>query len=83
MTFFNDIYFRLNPDPLEKFVQAQNGDNIRVTIRLVGDVVWGDYHYLQLFNIIIKKCLTFMNYQMITRNYYDPRAKVSSGIFIE
>ncbi|KAJ8934127.1 hypothetical protein NQ314_013586 [Rhamnusium bicolor] len=67
----------INPDPLEVFVQTENGENIRITIRLVGDVAWGDYHYLQLFNIIIRKCLAFMQLQMVGRNYYDPNARIA------
>lgn len=68
---------RIQPDPLEVFVQTATGENIRITIRLVGDVEWTDYHYIQLFNIIIRKCLMFMQFQLVGRNYFDPNAKVS------
>ncbi|KAJ8925852.1 hypothetical protein NQ315_009704 [Exocentrus adspersus] len=68
---------RIHPDPLEVFVQAENGENVRIAIRLVGDVAWGDYHYVQLFNIIIRKCLWFMQLQLVGRNYFDPHARVS------
>nr|CAI5824559.1 unnamed protein product [Callosobruchus analis] len=67
---------RLHPDPLDKFVQNE-GENIRVTVRLVGDVSWGDRHYIQLFNIIIRKCLTFMKFQLVGRDYYDPNSKIA------
>nr|CAH7761897.1 unnamed protein product [Callosobruchus chinensis] len=66
---------RLHPDPLDKFVQ-NNEENIRVTVRIVGDVSWGDQHYIQLFNIIIRKCLTFMKFQLVGRDYYDPNSKI-------
>lgn len=68
---------RIQPDPLEVFVQTTNGENVRITIRLVGDVAWGDFHYIQLFNIIIRKCLTYMQFQLVGRNYFDPNARVS------
>lgn len=68
---------RINPDPLEKVAQTLTGENVRITVRLVGDVNWGDSHYLQLFNLIIRKCLTHMKLQMIQRDYYDPQSKVS------
>ncbi|CAH2005609.1 unnamed protein product [Acanthoscelides obtectus] len=66
---------RLHPDPLDKFVE-HNEEKIRVTVRLVGDVAWGDRHYIQLFNIIIRKCLTFMKFQLVGRDYYDPNNKI-------
>ncbi|XP_018561760.1 piwi-like protein Siwi [Anoplophora glabripennis] len=68
---------RIQPDPLEVFVQTANGENVRITIRLVGDVAWTDNHYIQLFNIIIRKCLTYMQFQLVGRNYFDPNARIS------
>jgi len=68
---------RLHPDPCEFVVQNETtGENVTVNIRMVGEVTAGDYHYLQLFNIIIKKCFTYMNFQLIGRNYFDPKMKV-------
>ncbi|KAG5886057.1 hypothetical protein JTB14_009506 [Gonioctena quinquepunctata] len=68
---------RLHPDPMEKFVETESGERIRITVRLVGDVAWGDYHYIQMFNIIIRKCLAFMKFQLVGRNYFDPHSKVA------
>lgn len=73
---------RIQPDPLEVFVQTANGENVRITIRLVGEVAWTDYHYIQLFNIIIRKCLTYMQFQLVGRNYYDPNARVSTYTYL-
>ncbi|CAG9764076.1 unnamed protein product [Ceutorhynchus assimilis] len=69
---------RLHPEPCE-FVSLDETtqQNIKVEIRLVGEVHWGDYHYLQLFNIIIRKCFNYMNFQLLGRNYFDPNLKVS------
>ncbi|GLV33521.1 aubergine, partial [Carabus blaptoides fortunei] len=47
---------------------------ITITLRLVGDVEHGDYHLLQVFNIIIRKCLGLLKLQVVGRNYYDARA---------
>ncbi|CAH0551300.1 unnamed protein product [Brassicogethes aeneus] len=66
----------INPDPLEKFVESANGEKVRITVRRVGDVAWGDYHYIQLFNIIIRKCLHYMKFQLVGRSYYDPTSKI-------
>ncbi|XP_074036820.1 piwi like RNA-mediated gene silencing protein aubergine isoform X2 [Leptinotarsa decemlineata] len=68
---------RIHPDPLEKLVDSDTGERFRITIRLVGDVAWGDYHYIQLFNIIIRKCLTFMKFQLVGRQYFDPTNRVA------
>lgn len=68
---------RLQPEPYECVVQSQSGENIRINVRLVGDVEWGDRHYIQLFNLIIRKCLTLMNLQLVHREYYDPQSKVT------
>ncbi|KAF5274802.1 hypothetical protein FQR65_LT00385 [Abscondita terminalis] len=69
---------RLNPDVMELFVQdEQTNENVRITIRLVGDVAMGDYHYLQLFNIIMRKCLGHLKLQLVGRNFFDAMAKIS------
>ncbi|CAG9813111.1 unnamed protein product [Phaedon cochleariae] len=68
---------RLNPDPLERVVETEAGEQVRITVRLVGDVAWGDHHYIQLFNIIIRKCLAFMQLQMVGRDYFDPNSKIA------
>ncbi|XP_044264767.1 piwi-like protein Siwi isoform X2 [Tribolium madens] len=66
---------RINNDSIDLFVD-DNGENIRITIRLVGDVAWGDMHYIQLFNIIIRKCLALMGLQQVGRNYFMPDNKI-------
>ncbi|KAK7794255.1 hypothetical protein R5R35_014662 [Gryllus longicercus] len=51
--------------------------NIRITIRLVGDLALGDYHYLQFFNILMRKCLQHLKLQLVGRNYFDPKARIN------
>ena len=51
--------------------------NIQVQIRLVGEVAWGDRSYLQLFNIIIRRCLQYMKFSLLGRNYFDPNLKAT------
>lgn len=69
---------RIQPDPMELFVEPPGGagENIRITIRLVGDVAQGDYHMIQFFNIIVRKCLSHMRLQLVGRNYYDAAARI-------
>lgn len=68
---------RINPHPMELFSQSASGENVRIMIRLVGDVAQGDYHLIQFFNIILRKCLVYMKLQLVGRNFYDPQARVS------
>ncbi|XP_066143660.1 piwi-like protein Siwi [Euwallacea fornicatus] len=68
---------RIHPDPCEFVVLDEtSGENVTVQMRMVGEVNKGDYTYLQLFNIIIRKCFAYMKFQLLGRNYYDPKLKV-------
>lgn len=51
--------------------------NIRITIRLVGDMKKGDPHYIQFFNIIMRKCLVALKLHLVGRDYFDSENKVS------
>lgn len=70
---------RLAQSPAEFFVNPPEGGGdqpIRITMKLVGDVTLGDYHLIQFFNILMRKCLTNMNLQLVGRNFYDALAKI-------
>ncbi|XP_043284504.1 piwi-like protein Siwi [Venturia canescens] len=65
------------PQPLEVFSKRRSDDaNIQIVIRLVGDISKGDEHYLQFYNIIMRKCLEYLQLQLVGRNYFDARNKV-------
>lgn len=64
-------------DNLELYsVRLSDDTKIRITIRLVGDMVKGDQHYIQFFNIIMRKCLDLLKLQLVGRDYFDARSKV-------
>ncbi|KAK9512948.1 hypothetical protein O3M35_001250 [Rhynocoris fuscipes] len=68
---------RLCPEPLELFSKRESDDEkIRITIKKAGDLVMGDHHYIQLFNILMRKCLCNLQLQMVGRNYFDASARV-------
>ena len=72
--------------PLE-LISIRNSDEarIRITVRLVGDLAQGDAHYIQFFNILMRKCLGRLDLQLVGRNFFDAQAKVfhlSTLIFI-
>ncbi|KAJ2950021.1 hypothetical protein O0L34_g11358 [Tuta absoluta] len=68
---------RLHPDPMELYSDRKHdGERMRILIKLTCDVSPGDYHYIQVFNIIIRKCFNLLNLQLVGRDYFDPIAKV-------
>ncbi|XP_043274790.1 protein piwi-like [Venturia canescens] len=50
--------------------------NIQISISFVGDMRKGDEHYIQFFNIIMRKCLEYLNLQLAGRNYFDTQNQV-------
>ncbi|XP_001605719.1 piwi-like protein Siwi [Nasonia vitripennis] len=65
------------PNPMElNSIRQEDKKPMSIKIRLVGDVVKGDYHYFQFFNIMVRKCLENLNLQLVGRNYFDAAAKV-------
>jgi len=68
----NDFFqpFELNAE------RRGDSETISITIKRVGDMNRGDYHYLQFFNIIMRKCLDYLDLRLVGRNYFDPHNKV-------
>lgn len=66
---------RISVDPLELFVE-HNEQKVRLTLRMVGEVTRADAQRLQVFNVLLRKCLACLNLQLVGRNYYDAAAKV-------
>ncbi|KAL1139698.1 hypothetical protein AAG570_006676 [Ranatra chinensis] len=68
---------RLSPDPLTLY-SCRDSDNekITITIKKVSDLAMGDAHYIQFFNILMRKCLGHLSMQLVGRNFFDARAKI-------
>jgi hypothetical protein len=63
--------------PLElTSIRKSDETPVRITVRLVGDLVQGDAHYLQFFNILMRKCLGHLDLQLVGRHFFDAKAKV-------
>ncbi|XP_063362987.1 piwi-like protein Siwi [Cydia amplana] len=68
---------KLHPNPMELYSDRKtDGQRMRLLIKLTQDVAPGDYHYLQIFNLIIRKCFYKLNLQLMGRDFFDPDAKV-------
>lgn len=60
------------------FVSMRQSDNmpVQITVRLVGELKRSHHMYLQIFNILVRRCLDALKLQLVGRNYFDPHAKV-------
>ncbi|XP_041985328.1 piwi-like protein Siwi [Aricia agestis] len=67
---------KLHPDPLELYSDRRDGERMRIMIKLTCAVSPGDYHYIQIFNIIIRKCFSLLQLQLMGRDFFDPVAKI-------
>ena len=54
------------------FFQDDNGKQVQVQMRIVGEVRPGDWSYIQVFNILIRETFRQLNLKQLGRNYYDP-----------
>ncbi|KAL6255908.1 hypothetical protein P5V15_013149 [Pogonomyrmex californicus] len=66
------------PDKME-LVTTRQSDNvpIKIIICLVGSMSPDDWHYIIIFNIIMRKCLEHLKLQLVGRDYFDAKDKVS------
>ncbi|KAK2583778.1 hypothetical protein KPH14_009684 [Odynerus spinipes] len=65
------------PDQLQ-LLSTRSSDDAKITINIkfIGDMAKGDHHYLQFFNIIMRKCLEHLKLQLVGRDFYDARSKI-------
>ncbi|XP_066593519.1 piwi-like protein Siwi [Prorops nasuta] len=82
--FDGSVLYSVNRYP-ENFslFSERKADNarIRITITRVDDMVKTDHHYIQFFNIIMRKCFGHLKLQLVGRNYFDARNKVDINEF--
>ncbi|XP_076679730.1 aubergine isoform X3 [Andrena cerasifolii] len=65
------------PDEIELWsVRQSDEERIQITIRIVGQLQKGDPHYIQFFNIIMRKCLDLLKLQLVGRDYFDAHSKI-------
>ncbi|XP_076183487.1 aubergine isoform X2 [Ptiloglossa arizonensis] len=65
------------PDKLEMWSVRQSDETkIKITMRLVDDMIKGDPKYIHFFNIIMRKCLELLKLQLVGRDYFDARSKI-------
>jgi len=46
--------------------RPSDGATVCITIRAVGTVAFGDYHYGHVFNLLMRRCLDHLNLQLVS-----------------
>lgn len=69
---------RLEPQPMTRTVDHLNNpdDKVNITFRCVGDITEGDYHFIQVFNLIMRRCMGRLDLQLMGRDFFDAKAKI-------
>ncbi|XP_035708527.1 piwi-like protein Siwi isoform X2 [Folsomia candida] len=62
---------RLNPDPLILCSVREDQEKVELSVRLVAELAPTDVMYLQIYNIMVRKCLEFMELEELGRHFYD------------
>lgn len=67
---------KLPQDNIEFIAKRHYDDQqFQVTIQFTNDLQPSDPHYLQVFGVLVRKCLGALNLQLIGRNYFDKEAR--------
>ncbi|KAJ0175571.1 hypothetical protein K1T71_008730 [Dendrolimus kikuchii] len=76
--FDGTVLYTVKKVPTEEFYsdRTSDGERMRILLKLVCDVSPGDYAYIQIFNIIMRKCFNLLDLQLMNRDYFDPGAKI-------
>lgn len=63
-----------------ELMSTRQSDNepVKIIICLVGSMSPDDPYYIVVFNIIMRKCLEYLNLQLVGREYYDAQNKVKT-----
>ena len=66
---------RLDADPVVLESPTREGKVVKVTLRLVEELVPTDFHYMQFFNIVLRKVMEGLGLVQVRRDFFDPAAK--------
>ncbi|KAI1284890.1 Piwi-like protein 1 [Halotydeus destructor] len=65
------------PEPLTDVVAVRKTDQveIKITIKHVGEVQWGSFEMLRLYNTQVRRNLNHMKYLLVGRHFFDPKMR--------
>lgn len=67
---------RLPNDITELYSTRKDGEQIRVTVKFVGEVSMMDGTSLQILNLILRRAMEGLHLQLVGRNFFDALAKI-------
>jgi hypothetical protein len=56
--------------------KCDDGMEVLVTLKLVGELTSISNNFMNVMNLIARKCLRLMGLTQLGRGYFDPQAKV-------
>ena len=57
--------------------KLEEGDvTFQLKVKFIKEVNFIDSEYLQLMNILMRRCMEHLNLQLLGRNYYNPNAAI-------
>lgn len=71
--------FKENPNSpyvLELLTKSRTGEQFHIKIKAVGTVEAIDPQQLMVLNLILRRAMEGLQLQLVSRNYFDPQAKV-------
>ena len=66
---------RLDTDPMVLESSTREGKVVKITLRLVEELRPTDFHYMQFFNIVLRKVMEGLGLVQVRRDFFDPAAK--------
>jgi aubergine len=66
---------RLNNEVTELYSTRKDGEQIRITIKFVGEISMTDGTSLQILNLILRRAMEGLKLQLVGRNFFDAVAK--------
>ncbi|CAH1405859.1 unnamed protein product [Nezara viridula] len=57
---------------IELFSFRNDDQKMRIIIKFTNELLFGDYQYIQIFNIMLRNCLDDMGLQLVGREYFKP-----------
>ena len=66
---------RLDSDPTVLNTTTREGQVVKITLRLVEELKPTDFHYMQFFNIVLRKVMDGLGLVQVRRDFFDPAAK--------
>lgn len=75
------LYLTKKLDFAEFTAKTKKDEIYQIKVKLVGLVLPDTYQYNHVWSVLLRKCEKELGLQLVGRNYYDPKARVSCLFF--